>query len=152
MKTGHESFAEVMMEVRPRQASKDFLAYLALAPYEELRQIHMKTVNPIAANLILNHLQTYPPSVGDAYFDHLFVYAVSRNTHISNAAIGVLNYYYKNNRKILAMKLARTAPKIQIAFVGANKRNVTSVSKLFLADLRNLTPDENVIDEIDSIR
>ena len=152
MKTGHESFAEVMSEINPGQASQDFLAYLALAPYEELRQIHINAINPIAANYIFGHLKKYPPSIGDAYFDHLFLYAVSRNTLLSNGAVGVLEHYYNSNRRLLAMKLARTAPRIQIAFVGANKRNATSMSKLFLADLRSLTPDENVIDEIDSIR
>lgn len=152
MATGHEAFAEVMAQMRPAQASSDFLSYLAKADYEELRQLNVKSVNIIACNIIFGHLKRYPVSISDQNFNHLFVYAVSRNQLLASMALSVLKPHMVKDRKMLAMYLARAPIWLQLAFIDSNRRQMTASARVFLETLRQTTSHEDVIDEIDTVR
>ncbi len=150
MQTGIEQFAEAMIHLNPSQASEDFLEYLNLAPTEELRQLTISSVNVTTCQIILMHMQKSPPSIHNPKFQQIFVFAVARNQSLSEMAAGVLESQFTRNRRYLAALLARTPEWLQIAYVEDAKHDMTAHKKLFLTDLRNTTPHEDVVFEINS--
>lgn len=152
MATGHESFAEAMAALAPRQASDDFLNYLAKASIEELRQLTVKSINLIACDVILKHLAKYPPTVTHQNIIQLFHYSVSRNQLLSHLAQSALKPQLKRHRTYLATMLARMPAWLQISFVENLKYDMSRDRKLFASDLRSVSVNDDVIYEIDSLR
>ncbi len=152
MTSGNESFARAMASLNPRQASKDFLGYLNLANYEELRQLHLTQVDAMTCGFIFNHLTMFYAPIEDPNFVALFLYATSRNKMLSDAAEKALEPLVKRHRHYLASLLARMPPTVQISFVDSARHNLSPVKKLFLRDFRRITANEDVHFEVDSLR
>lgn len=145
-------FVEAMILLSSNQASVDLMDYLARAPVEELRQLHMSTVNVYAAMEALEHLKANPVSSSHAGFEHLFLYSISRNTALSELAQDVLSNYLVADKEHLSMLLAKQPTWIQLAFVENAGRNLTRSLKVFLSELEMVTAKSSVVEEIRAIR
>src|SRR5690606_4760486 len=135
-----------------RQASEDFLTYLALAPAEELRQLTLSSVNLYSCMIILKHMTYAPPSVANADFRHLFNYAVSRNNALAELAHAVLENYVPEHTDYLAQLLARQPVWVQMAYLENARRRMTPKVGLLLSELKKVSAQDDVISEIDEIR
>ncbi len=152
MASGDESFARAMASLKPRQSSRDFLKYLNLATYEELRQLHLVNVNSMTCSFIFNHLTRFHAPIEDPNFVALFLYSTSRNKMLSSLAEKALEPLVQRHRHYLASLLARMPPNVQISFVDSARHNLNPVKKLFLRDFRRITANEDVHFEVDSLR
>ena len=151
MRKGSEEFALAMADLDPQLASEDFLNYLALAPAEELRQLTMSSVNLYSCLAILRHMQAVPPSAGAQNFEHLFAYAVSRNTGLAELAQIVLESYVPRGPSCYPSSSAR-------ARVGADRlhRKCKAADEpkvgLLLNALKANTAESDVVEEINEIK
>jgi hypothetical protein len=151
-KKGNEEFARAMIVLEPKQASDDFLPYLALAPAEELRQLTLSTVNLYTCLVILQHMKRTPADFGRLGFEHLFVYSVSRNMALAERAQAVLEGYVPQNAEGLAQLLARQPAWVQIAYLENARRRLNPALGLILTELKKVTAEEDVAREIEEIR
>lgn len=152
LRKGDEEFAQAMISMDPKRATDDFLQYLALANAEELRQLTMSSVNLYTCIAILKHQQSTPPSIGNLYFPHLFVYAVSRNTALAELAQKVLETQLPHNTELMAQALASEPVWVQIAYLGNARRNMNPKVGLLLSELKKTTSEQDVVQEIDEIK
>lgn len=152
LRKGDEEFALAMIALDPKRATDDALQYLALANAEELRQLTMSSVNLYTAIAILKHQQSTPPSIGNLYFGHLFVYAVSRNTALAELAQKVLETQLPQNTELMAQTLAGQPVWVQIAYLGNARRNMNPKIGLLLGELKKTSGENDVIQEIDEIK
>ena len=150
--TNHESFASAMAALNPKAASSDFLDYLAQAPVDELRQLTLRSVNSFACMVILKHMTKYPPPVTHPKFGHLFLYTISRNRGLGDQASDLVRTYLPSNSHFLAFVLARLPGWVQMAYIENARRRLSSDVALFLKDLKEATPQKDVIEEIDQVR
>ncbi len=146
------SFARAMIALNPQKASDDFLEYLAKAPVEELRQLTLKSVDVYTCTLILEHFQSYPPPVSNARMETLFLYTISRNNALAEMARDVLEKYLPKHSEAFAFTLSRLPSWMQIAFVERSSKRLTPVISLFLDDLKKVTIDKDVADEISGLK
>jgi hypothetical protein len=147
--TGQEAFATAMAELNPAGASNDFMDYLALAPVDELRQLTLNSVNPMSCIIALKHMLARPVSTAHPSIEHLFYFAVSRNPALAELSMQVIDGYPVTERTALAWTVARLPVWLQIAYVENIRRKTTASSGLFLAELRNITTQPEVVEEID---
>lgn len=152
MKTGDDSFAKAMISIKPQQSSEDFLPYLATAPVEELRQLNQRAVNIYSCMVILRHLISYPVSINHPNFEHLFLYAISRNNGLSELANLALDVYLPRYRNHMALMLSRLPAWIQVAFVESSRHRMSPHTRSLLAELKGVTSHDEVVDEITAIR
>lgn len=152
MTRGDEEFAQAMVALSPERASEDFMTYLAQAPAEELRQLTLSSVNLYTAVAILKHMQKHPPNLANAYFDHLFLYAVSRNTGLAELAQITLENYVPAHTDLVAMALARHPAWVQIAYLENARRRMNPKEGLLLGELKKVTSERDVIEEIDEAK
>lgn len=152
MARGDEEFAQAMISLDPERASNDFLPYLSQASAEELRQLTLASVNVYAVIAIMKHLQKVPAEVGAPGFDHLFVYAVSRNVALAELAQEVLVGYVPRHTETLAQGLARHPLWVQIAYLENARRKMNPKIGLLVGELKNSTSEEDVIAEIDELK
>lgn len=152
MSKGDEEYALTMMSLDPQRSSDDFLAYLAIAPAEELRQLTLASVNLYTCVSILRHMQVNPPTPATTGFDELFVYAVSRNTALAELAQNVIEAYLPQQTGLMAQSLARLPAWIQIAYLDNAKRRMNSKQGLLFSELRKTTADTDVQQEIDETK
>lgn len=152
MARGDEEFAQAMVSLSPERASEDFMVYLAQAPAEELRQLTMSSVNLYTAVAILKHLQKHPPNLANAQFDHLFLYAVSRNTGLAELAQLTLENFVPAHTDLVAMALARHPAWVQIAYLENARRRMNPKEGLLLSELKKVTSERDVIEEIDEAK
>ena len=145
---GEVEFARAMLNLKPTEASQDFITYLAKANGEELRQLNQTSVNMHTCVIILKHLAAFPTSINDRNFSVLFLYAVSRNRSLAELAQVVLQKHIAEDREAIALMLSRMPQWTQIAFVDDIRRNSSPYKSSFLADLKSLTPHKIVAEEI----
>lgn len=150
--TGDIAFARAMITLNPQHASVDFLEYLAKAPVEELRQLSLKSVDVYTCTLILEHFRSYPPPVSNPRIETIFLYAISRNNALAEMARDVLEKYLPKDSEIFAYTLSRLPSWMQIAFIERSSKRLTPVISLFLDDLRKVTVDKDVVDEISGLK
>ena len=146
------AFARAMIALKPQQASTDFLEYLAKAPIEELRQLSLKSVDVYTCTLILEHLASYPPPASHPRMEVLFLYAISRNNALGEMARDVLEKYLPQYSEAFAFTLSRLPSWMQIAFVERSSKRMTPVISIFLNDLKKVTADKDVVDEISELK
>ena len=151
-RTNNEEFAQAMATLNPDQASGDFLNYLALCPPEELRQLSVSTVNIFAATIALNHMMKYPPSVNHPQLETLFYYGISRNPGLSDIATGLLDNLAQKNQSAMALTLSRMPTWAQVAFIEGIRRNMTAQKRVFLGELKKVTSQIEVVDELGDIK
>ena len=152
MTKGDEEFVLAMIELDPERASNDFLAYLALAPAEELRQLTLASVNTASCVAILRHMRQVPPTIAKAGFDHLFLFAVSRNTALAELAEAVLETYVPSHTDILAQLLARHPAWVQMAYLDNVERHMDPKVGLLLNELKKTTAEQDVVQEIEEAK
>jgi hypothetical protein len=152
MAKGDEEFAQAMTSLDAQRAANDFLAYLALAPGEELRQLTLSSVNLYTCLAILHHMEKTPPTVGATNFEHLFYYAVSRNTMLADAAQGILEAYVPHSTEHLAQVLAKQPAWVQVAYLENVRRKLTPKIGLLLGELKRDTAESDVVEEINEIK
>ncbi len=150
--TNSDSFVTAMVAVDANQASSDLLDYLAQVPVEELRQLTLVTLDVYACLAALRHLAQSPPALSHAKFEHLFYYAMSRNTAFAQIAREVISRYLPEHSKVLARRFTQMPNWIQVAYIEGSRNNITPTVSLFLQDLRELSAQKEIIEEIDSIR
>ncbi len=149
---GNEEFALAMMALSPEKASNDFLSYLILATPEELRQLTLSNVNLYTCVAILKHMQKFPPDVSRVEVEHLFVYAVSRNTALQELAFGVIETYIPQRLEFLGATLSRQPTWIQMAYLEGARRRMTPKQRLLITEVRNTTAEKDVVQEIYELR
>lgn len=149
---GDEEFAQAMMALSPDRASEDFMDYLAQAPAEELRQLTLSSVNLYTSVAILKHFQKFPPNLANAHFDHLFLYAVSRNTGLAELAQTVIESYIPAHTDLVAMAIAKHPAWVQIAFLENARRRMNPKEGLLLTELKKVTSERDVVEEIDEAK
>lgn len=149
--SNHVDFARAMIALSPKQASSDFLDYLAKAPVSELRQLSVKSVDVFACMEILKHLLSVPVDVSHPRFEHLFLYSISRNNALAELARKVLVGYFPNKNSHLALMLARMPNWVQVAFVEGSRRQLNPQLSLFLRELKKTTSQREVLEEIDHV-
>lgn len=152
LENGDEAFAKAMIALGPRKASADFLDYLAGADAEELRQMTQVSVNFYTCLVIFRHLLSYPAPINHPHFNHLFLYAVSRNQALAGLARSVLELRMGQNREQLALELSRQPSWVQLAYVEAARDDLGPKTKLFLGSLQKATPYTDVVHEISELR
>jgi len=148
MTNGDEAFAKAMSILDPHRSSDDFLNYLALAPIEELRQMSQHSVNMYTCMLILRHLSAFPASPSHPRYEHIFMYAISRNNGLAELGNLALAKQFERSRRDLAVILARMPSWIQIAFIENVRRTSTSESTQFLAELKQISSQNEVLEEL----
>ena len=151
-KTGHEGFAKAMATLNTEKASEDFLNYLSKASVDELRQISVSSINVYAAVVMFKHMTKFAPAVDHPHFDHLFLYTISRNIGLADAAANVIQSYLPQSQDRLAIQLARQPAWVQIAYIESVRRKMTPVMGLFLAELKRATAQQDVVEEIAELR
>ncbi len=149
---GQEEFALAMLTLSPVEASNDFLSYLILATPEELRQLTLSNVNLYTCVAILKHMQKFPPDISRVEVEHLFVYAVSRNTALQELAQGVLESYIPSRLDILAQALSRQPVWVQMAYLEGVRRRMNPKQGLFISELKKYTAEHDVVQEINELR
>jgi hypothetical protein len=150
--SGDEEFAHAMLGLEPARASDDFMTYLALAPAEELRQLTLASVNLYTCLAILKHQALVPPSAGNPQLEHLFLYAVSRNTALAEMAQTVIEGLVPERTDLMAQLLARHPAWVQIAYVEGARRRAGAKTGLLMAELKKATTEQDVAAEIDQIK
>ncbi len=152
MVKGDEEYAQAMIKLDPERSSNDFLPYLAQANAEELRQLTLSSVNVYAVIAIMKHMQKRPPDLGADGFEHLFEYAVSRNTALAELAQVVIQGFIPKYTDQIAQKLATHPLWVQIAYVENARRAMTPKVGLLLSELKNATAEPDVVEEIGEIK
>ena len=152
MTTNSEAFASAMATLNPEQATIDFLDYLSQCPPEELRQLTVTSVNIFAATIALNHMMKYQPSVAHEQIEMLFYYAISRNPGLSDIASGLVESLTVKNQSAMAVTLARMPVWAQVAFIENARRNLTATRRVFLGELKRVTAQREIADELGEIQ
>jgi hypothetical protein len=147
-----EDFAQAMAALNPEQATLDFLDYLALCPPEELRQMTVSSINIFAATVALNHMVKFPPSTTISSIDVLFNYAISRNPGLSDLSMTIVENIADKNPVAIALALSRMPVWTQIAFIEGSRRNMTSTKRVFLGELKRVSAQADVVDELGDIK
>ena len=91
--TNDISFARALVQLDKTRAKADFMNYLAQADIEELRQLHINSVDLFVCVEIMEHFLNHGFDINNRNLKHLFFYAISRNQGISEMAIKVLEKY-----------------------------------------------------------
>ena len=152
MKKGGVEFVEAMNHISPSRSSNDFMDYLALATIEDLRQMNQKTIDLQTCLAILKVLVEKGVPLGHPKFEHLFLYAVSRNAALAELASAALEKYMPLERGQLAFTLARLPVWVQLAYVESTRDRMNATIGLFLGELKIVTAHREVIEEIISMR
>jgi hypothetical protein len=140
-----------MIQLNSKRANEDFLNYLALAPGEELRQLNLTSIDVFVCTEILQHMANNELPVTHSHFDHLFYFAISRNTALSDMARKVIENAMPSHAQHLAFLLSKLPPWAQIAYVDNTKSSTNTSVKLFLTELKKVSVQKDVRDEIDEI-
>jgi hypothetical protein len=149
---GHEAFAEAMIALDPQRASVDLMTYIARAPAEELRQLTLSSVNVYSCVAALKHMTTHPVSLAHPDAEKLFNYAVSRNTALADLANVVIQNYLPRRTEHLAAMLSRMPVWTQIAYLEGARRTMTPKVGLLLSELRRVSSQVDVLDELSEVR
>lgn len=152
MTTGHEDFASAMAVLDPVRASGDFLNYLSLCPPEELRQLSVSSINVYSANVALNHMLKHQPSLNNPRLETIFYYAISRNSGLSDLGMMLVDQMGQQHKQQMALTLSRLPAWAQVAFVEGSRRNLTPARRVFLSELRNVSSQSEVSDELGELK
>ncbi len=151
MTDGEPEYARAMARLRPKQASKDFLDYLALAAFEELRQINFASVDNTTCEFILNHFLTVRPNLSHPNASHLFFYAVSRNRQIADLADSVILSYLNDEGDLIIRLLIQSPEMVQLAYIESAREKQNTLSQAFLRGLQKMASSPDVLDELESV-
>jgi hypothetical protein len=149
--TNHPTFVEGMAKLNPKQASGDFLDYLAQAPVEELRQLNLKTVDLMSCLGMLAHMKEVPPPVTHPRFEALFLFSISRNTALNELARSVLGTYLPRESETLSIILSAQPSWVQLAYIENARRDFTPALGLLLSELKKRTAQKDVIHELNQV-
>lgn len=152
MENGSDEFAKAMIETNSREASWDFMSYLALADLEDLRQINQQSVNMYSCLVILRYFMEHPIPVAHPDFKKFIYYTVSRNAALAEMARSVMEKQIPRFREQFAYWLATEKLEIQMAFVEGARQNPTPNIKLMLSSLKSMTRFREVSEEIDAFQ
>lgn len=152
MSVGHEDFAAAMSTLDPSRASLDFIDYLATCPPEELRQLSVSSVNVYAATVALNHLVKMPPPSGHPRLEAVFYYAISRNPGLSDLGAQLIDTLATQDQRGLAIMLSRLPTWAQVAYIETARRNMTPTRRVFLSELKMVSPQAEVAEELGEIQ
>lgn len=134
--TDNSDYAHAMASLEPNHASEDFVAYLAKIPVDEIREGVFLHSNKHTCYDILTHLRRYPPAVHHPNFEHLFLFAVSKDKDIANAARNVITKAMPNNEEHLALVLTRLPEPIQTEYLNQREENLSPSETLFFDAVR----------------
>ena len=152
MTTSHEDFAAAMAVLDPVRASADFLDYLSLCPPEELRQLSVSSINVYSATIALNHMLKHPPSLNSPRLETIFYYAISRNSGLSDLGMMLVDHMGSEHKQQMALTLSRLPAWAQVAFVEGSRRNLTPGRRVFLTELREVSSQSEVTDELGELK
>ena len=152
MRTGYEDFATALSVLDPERASDDFMEYLAMCPPEELRQMTVTSINIISANVALSHFQKHPPRISHPQIENLFYFAISRNPALGELGGAVTDMLASMHRKQMAVVLSRMPVWAQIAYIESARRNLSQTRRTLLSELRAVTPQAEVAEELGEIK
>ncbi len=112
----------------------------------------VSSVNIFAATIALNHMIKYQPNVAHEQIETIFYYAISRNPGLSDIASGLIESIMVKNQSAMAVTLARMPVWAQIAFIESSRRNLTASKRVFLSELKRVTAQREVVDELGEIQ
>ena len=145
---GDPGFALAMAHLKPKQASDDFLNYLALVPDSDLRQLSMASIQDLTASQILNHLHHHPPNIAHRHISKLFVFAASRQMNLRQVALSIVDKIVPTAPPTMSYLLSRQPKWVQQTIIEEARRAMTAQRKLLLTGLSELTPDKDILEEI----
>ncbi|WP_141735838.1 hypothetical protein [Oligoflexus tunisiensis] len=150
MQQGAPEYANAMLALDPRRAAGPFIDYLSKADFEDLRQLHQKTVNLLTCTVIFRFFSENPLPLSHPNASIIFQYAVSRNRGLSEMAFAVLERIIPDNRQALAVLLSRQPVPVQIAFIESSQRESTANIRLFLDNMKEVAQQKEVIEELNA--
>ena len=150
-KTNDIAFAKALIHLDSKRSSYDFMNYLAKAEIEELRQLHITSVDMFVCVEIMKHFLNYELNVAHPNIKHLFYYAISRNQGLSDMALRVLDKYIPQNTALLATTLSQTQTWVQLAYIEKTRTRLTPIKKLLLSELQDVSSHYEIIDEVKGI-
>jgi hypothetical protein len=150
--TNSEAFVAAMATLNPRKASEDFLEYLSQVPVEELRQLTLVTLDVYSCIGALRHIQSSPPAVTHPKFETLFLFAMSRNAAFAQVAREIIAGYLPQHSRFLARKFSQLPNWIQVAYIEGTREKMNATMSNFFQELRGMTAQREVLEEIDSVR
>lgn len=145
---GDPGFALAMAQLKPKQASKDFLDYLALVPDSDLRQLSMASIQDLTASQILNHLDHHPPNISHRHVSKLFAFAASRQMNLRQLALSIVDKIVPTAPPTMSYLLSRQPKWVQQTIIEEARRSMTAHRKLLLTGLSEITPDKDIREEI----
>lgn len=152
MSKGEVAFVLAMASLRPIESSNDFMAYLQLAPADELRQRTLVSVNSYTCSAILTHLEEHVITSTNSNLVRLFEFAVSRNIVLGRGARRVLEAWAPTLGDVLSEELAKAETYVQIAFIEGTRRDPTPNIKAILEKLKTTTTHAEVLDDLANLR
>ena len=147
----HLAYTKAMKRLNPKQASLDFLDYLAIPEAEEVRQLNFSSINMFICYEILNHFTNNLLPINHPNFKNLFFYSVSRNNSLAELARKVIHNNVPQNKSYLAALLAQTPLWVQMSFVERTRRNYSTISGSLLSELKGITSHKDVMAEISNV-
>ena len=94
----------------------------------------------------------YPPNVAHEQIEMLFYYSISRNPGLSDIASSLIETLSVKNQSAMALTLARMPVWAQVAFIENTRRNLTAARRVFLGELKRVTAQREIIDELGEIQ
>lgn len=150
--SGNDEFAKAMVFLDPERSSAPFMDYLGKATIEDLRQINQSSINVYTCLVILRHFAFNPIPLGHPNVSHLFMYAVSRNTGLSEMARDVIESQLPEFKEQMVHALASLPMEVQISFVEGTRRQPSSNFRILMSQLKLSTRYHQVVEEIDAIK
>lgn len=149
---GNEEYASAMAVLDPERASFDFIDYLALCPPEELRQMTVTSINVYAATIALQHLIKLAPPEGHPRIEIVFYYAISRNPGLSELGTSLADVLAMKDQRGTAIAMTRIPTWAQIAFIESARRTMNPTRRVFLSELKKISPQAEVAEELSEIQ
>ena len=150
MQQGAPEFANAMLALDPGKAAGPFIDYLNRTDLEDLRQLNQKYVNLLTCTVIFRFFSENPLPLSHPGVGQIFQFAVSRNRALAEMSFAVLEKNLSENRLALASLLARQPVQVQVAFIENSQRDLTANLRLFLANMKDVAQQKEVMEELNS--
>ncbi len=150
MQQGNPEYANAMLALDAGKAPGPFIDYLNKADMDDLRQLNQKSINLLTCTVIFRFFSENQLPLNHPGVPIVFQFAVSRNRALSEMAFAVLEKHIPDNRLALAVLLSRQPVPVQVAFIESSQRESTANLRLFLADMKEVAQQKEVIEELNS--